>query len=328
MKILEYPRAGALKPTDVFLLDGPDGTRGITAENLAEALGAVGDGSGLVNNIHLGALAETDLLKKTDAILVETADGNRRAVTNANLYWQLTDIGKAPYASDVGSRTRFRRKNLGSVVTDAQYARIKEGSFFDLYVGDYWEIGGNAWDIVDINYWFNMGDEGAPMTTPHLVIMPRNHLFTYGMNETNTTSTGYRNSAMFNNGLPMAYNIIKGAFGDSHIMRRTELISYACDSSGNIASEGFVGGIVVSIPSSYMMFGHAVSNNYLGGTLDVDQLALMQMHPYYAFVRGAACWLRDPVNGVAFAATSHLGGYMGPDATSQLGVRPVFGLVG
>ena len=39
-------------------------------------------------------------------------------------------------------RNVFRGKNLGEFITDEQLAAIRDGSFDDLYVGDYWEING------------------------------------------------------------------------------------------------------------------------------------------------------------------------------------------
>lgn len=328
MKILEYPKAVALKPTDVFLLDGPDGTRGITAEKLAEALGAVGDGSGLVENINLGALAETNLLKKGDALLVETTDGNRRCLLKEDLFWNLLEVSDHGGGfSDILHGNYYRHKNLGSVYTDAQKEAIRTATYHDLFVGDYWEIGGYVWDIVDINYFIKTGNAENQILVQHLAIMPRTHLYVYKMNQTNTTSTGYRNSYLFNSGLQIALNIINGAFGEAHILPRTELISYACDSQGNVSSEGFAGTIKVSLPSLYMMFGHGLSGNYLGSTMEAEQLALMRMHPYYTFVRDTACWLRDPVNETNFAATSAFGGFENAAATTGNGVRPVFGLI-
>lgn len=327
MKILEYPKAGALKPTDVFLLDGPDGTRGITAENLAEALGAVGDGSGLVENINLGALAETNLLEKGDALLVSKGpSGNRSYILKEDLFWNLLEVSNHGY-NDVLHSNYYRHKDLGSVVTEEQFAAISNGTYHDLFVGDFWTIGGYVWDIVDINYFVQTGNAENPILVQHLAIMPRTHLYVYKMNETNTTGTGYRNSYLFNSGLQIALNIINGAFGEAHILPRTELISYACDSQGNVSSEGFAGGVKVSLPSLYMMFGHGLSGNYLGSTMEAEQLTLMRMHPYYTFVRNSACWLRDPVNGTNFAATSGFGGFENAAATTGNGVRPVFGLI-
>lgn len=61
----------------------------------------------------------------------------------------------------------FREKNLGASYTSAQKQEVYNGTFHDLWVGDYWEISGNKWRIVDIDYFGRGGSNGKH----HLVIM-------------------------------------------------------------------------------------------------------------------------------------------------------------
>ena len=44
------------------------------------------------------------------------------------------------YHSHGAHSSFFRGKYLGDHVTEEQFAHIADGSFEDLYVGDYWEI--------------------------------------------------------------------------------------------------------------------------------------------------------------------------------------------
>ena len=46
----------------------------------------------------------------------------------------------------------FRGANLGSSLTEAQLRSINNGSFKNLYLGDYWIINGIRWRIIDFNY--------------------------------------------------------------------------------------------------------------------------------------------------------------------------------
>lgn len=64
----------------------------------------------------------------------------------------------------------FRGKNLGTTFTAEQKAAIADGSFNDLYVGDYWTFDETVWRIIDIDTFFKFG---YPKTnTHHVVIMP------------------------------------------------------------------------------------------------------------------------------------------------------------
>ena len=91
-------------------------------------------------------------------------------------------------------RMIFRGKNLGSAPTPRQLAAIRDGSFTDLYLGDYWVNGGITYRIADFNYWSNSGD--TAFTKPHLVIVPDQAMDNAQMEATNITTNGYYGSAM------------------------------------------------------------------------------------------------------------------------------------
>ena len=79
----------------------------------------------------------------------------------------------------------FRGKNLGTRMTADQIARVRDGSFKDLWIGDYWASDGMPWRIVDINYW----NVHNALTIPHLVIMPDRSLYKQSMYDNDTTSS-------------------------------------------------------------------------------------------------------------------------------------------
>ena len=110
----------------------------------------------------------------------------------------------------------YRGKNLGSSLTAEQAAAIKAGTFKDIYLGDYWQIGGVDYLVAGFDYWYQCGDTAC--TTHHVVIIPRNHLYTYHMNASNTTEGGYVGSDMYKNGLTQAKATFNAAFGSAHIL--------------------------------------------------------------------------------------------------------------
>lgn len=65
----------------------------------------------------------------------------------------------------------YRGKFLGTSVTDEQWAAIRNGSFKDMFIGDYWTIGGIDYVICDFDYYIYCGN--VNITQHHIVIMPR-----------------------------------------------------------------------------------------------------------------------------------------------------------
>lgn len=64
----------------------------------------------------------------------------------------------AGLVSAVNHRNIYRGKSLGTSVTAAQKAAIANGTFDDLFIGDYWTIGSIKYRIADMDYWLNCGD--------------------------------------------------------------------------------------------------------------------------------------------------------------------------
>ena len=117
-------------------------------------------------------------------------------------------------------------------MTAAQWAAIADGSFADLYIGDYWTIGGVNWRIAAFDYYLNSGD--TDLTTHHAVIVPDTSLYSAAMNGTDTTTGGYVGSAMYTANLEQAKTTIKAAFGSAHVITKRDLLTNAVN--GNTPS--------------------------------------------------------------------------------------------
>ena len=76
----------------------------------------------------------------------------------------------------------YRGKNLGTSVTTDQWNAIYDGTFDDLFIGDYWTIGGVNWRIAAFDYWLHCGD--TECTTHHVVIVPDSCLYNAQMHNT------------------------------------------------------------------------------------------------------------------------------------------------
>lgn len=225
----------------------------------------------------------------------------------------------------------YRGKNLGSSLTAEQAAAIKAGTFKDIYLGDYWQIGGVDYLAAGFDYWYQCGDTAC--TTHHVVIIPRNHLYTYHMNASNTTEGGYVGSDMYKNGLTQAKATFNSAFGSAHILNHREHLTNAV--SNGRPSGGTWYDSTVELPNENMMYGSHIfapasdgtniPNNY---TISKSQLPLFRLAPWLSFTRSYWCWLRDVVSAAFFAGAHRGGGCYCSGASSEAGVRPVAGLIG
>lgn len=221
----------------------------------------------------------------------------------------------------------FRGKNLGASVTDSQWAEIKAGTFNDLYIGDYWTIGGVDWVIAAFDYYLGTGD--TECTAHHVVIVPRGVLYNAQMNSTNTTDGAYFGSAMYKTRLNSAKDIINKAFGSAHILNHRNHLQNAVsngypsggtwyDSTVELMTEENVYGCKIF---GAMANGSTIPNNYV---VDKSQYPLFRLRPDMQSVRAMWYWLRDVVSAAGFANVSYFGlcNYYG--ASYSAGVRPAF----
>jgi hypothetical protein len=277
----------------------------------------------------------------TDSCLIPIHDGTGlKKITFANFRAKAVEGTEAKIApllfNNAGAHNAiYRGKSLGSTVTTAQYAAIKAGTFDDLYIGDYWTIGGVNYRIAAFDYYLNSGDTSC--TTHHVVIVPDTCLYNAQMHNTssggyeggaaNTTTGGYVGSDMYKSNLEQAKTTIKSAFS-GHVLKHRIYLTNAvangrasggawCDSEVDLMCEQMVYGSGIFSPVSD---GSNVPTNY---RVEKSQLPLFQHEPSRICNR-ATWWLRDVITASDFARVGSYGdaGYYG--ASLSLGVRPAF----
>ena len=321
MKITDYEKVQALAASNIFLLDGPNGTKTIAADALAKALIGLLSSKDFIGGVNLSELTQINELVSGNKLLVGTTDGNKAIAAEDALFAMLD--GFAPVEL---RRVLFRGKNLGTALTAVQKAAIKDGSFKGMFLGDYWSIGGRIWRIVDMDYWYNCGD--TAFTSHHLVIMPDEALYNAQMNTTNVTTGGYVGSAMYKSNLANAKTIVNAAFQGSVLTHR----EYLCNAVANgRPSGGAWFDSSIELPNEPMMYGHPHFSPTSDGstvpsiyTISKTQLALFMVCPRFIVNRSYNQWLRDVVSSAGFALVSVLGYTSYGGASDSIGVRPVF----
>lgn len=222
----------------------------------------------------------------------------------------------------------YRGENLGTSVTAAQWAAIANGTFADLYIGDYWVIGGVNWRIAAFDYYYKTGDTSC--TTHHVVIVPDTSLYSHVMNDTNITTGGYIGSKMYTEGLAQAKTQINSAFGSSHILSHRQLLV-------NAVTNGKPGGgswydSTVELMTEQNVYGGKIFGAGNDGstipylhTIDKSQFPLFAHDPSMISNR-QWFWLRDVVSAAYFANVAYSGDADYSAASSGAGVRPAFSI--
>ena len=277
---------------------------------------------------------ETILTAGDDSLLLIHDGTGVKTISTANFKKDLkeymegvnTILAQLTYDNAGAHNSIYRGKNLGTTVTEEQWEAISSGTFTDLYIGDYWVIGGVNWRIAAFDYYLNCGD--TSFTKHHAVIVPDTCLYNAQMNTTNVTTGAYKGSAMYTANLTQAKSTINSAFGSSHVLSHRIYLSNA--TSNGRASAGEWTDSTVDLMCEHMVYGSGifspvsdgsnVPNNY---RVEKGQLPLFALEPSRICDR-ATWWLRDVITAAGFAFVYYHGLAHYTNASNSYGVRPAF----
>lgn len=261
------------------------------------------------------------------ANLAQVATINALQTTAKTVVWAINELNSKSVGNNAGGHNSiFRGKNLGSSVSSSQWSAIQSASFDDIFVGDYWTIGGVNWRIAALDYFYNTGD--TALTKHHAVIVPDTQLYTANMNDTNTTEGAYANSKMRTENLEQAKTTIKNTFGASHVLSHRLYLSNA--TSNGMASAGGWYDADVEIMTEHMVYGNGVFSPVSDGSsipnnyrVEKSQLPLFTFSPNLISNR-QWYWLRDVISSATFARVDGGGHANSYYASTVNGVRPYF----
>ena len=244
----------------------------------------------------------------------------------AHLSNLAAEVGELQYPNAGAHNAVYRGKALGSSVSEEQYAAIRAGTFDDLYIGDYWTIGGVNYRIAAFDYFLNTGD--TKCTDHHVVIVPDDRLYTAVMNSVNTTQGGYVGSDMYKSNLGQAKTTIKSAFSGHVLKHRIYLVNAVANGR---ASGGAWCDSEVDLMCEQMVYGSGIFSPVStgdGASIPSSQRVEKSQLPLFAFDSmaniGHGYFLRDVVSQSSYAC---VGGYGTADysgAYHSVGVRPYF----
>ena len=275
--------------------------------------------------------ASTATTKATEAANSQTAAAKSATAAAASAEEAKASADEAATLLYTGAGSHnavYRGKYLGAAVTDEQWAAINAGTFEDLYIGDYWTIGGVNYRIAAFDYYYKTGDTSC--TTHHVVIVPDTNMYTHAMNDTNVTTGAYVGSKMYTEGLDTAKTTINSAFGSDHILNHRQYLQNATTSG--YASAGSWYDSTVELMTEQNVYGCKILGNCINGTsfpnnytVDKSQYPLFTFRPDMISNR-AYFWLRDVASAANFCNVSYNGTADLYNASNARGVRPAFSI--
>lgn len=287
------------------------------------------------NSKKMGDLTALQTVEDSYMLFIHDGSGLKK-VTAENLKKDLADLIAANKAildkvtaSGAGAHNSvYRGANLGTSVTSAQWAAIQAGTFDDMYIGDYWVIGGVTYRIAAFDYYLRAGD--TDMTTHHVTLVPDVPMYTHVMNDTNVTTGGYVGSKMYTSGLTQAKNTINTAFGSTHVLTHRQYLSNAV-TNGRPSGGSWYDSTVELMTEQNVYGGKIFGAGNDGSSVPALHTVDKSQYPLFAFrpdliSNRQIFWLRDVVSAANFANVGSYGNADYNSASSVLGVRPAFSI--
>lgn len=227
-------------------------------------------------------------------------------------------------------------------------AMISDGSFSDIYIGDYFTLSGDIanvpcfveqtsddgtkslvestqtvtyntkFRIAGLDTYLNTGD--TAFTQHHAVIVPDENIGTNRMNGTNTNNGGYTGSFLFTSVLPV-YNAHFDAKLNNHLLLHSEYLTNGV--SGNSANSCVWVTVKINLPSEPEIYGSTIFGGKYDNGLNYRQFPIFRLTPKYICNRNWF-WCKSTAWNTSFAGVTSTGNANASGASSMGGVRPCF----
>lgn len=299
-------------------------------------------GGTMVGDITLDGDAK--LIGNVEGNVVGSLDGNASTATKAVQDGDGNVISTSypiicPNAGNHNSI--YRGKDITAKFTDGSlFANIANGTFEDLFIGDYFVATCNNvttnWRLAGFDIYYNCGD--TALTRHHAVVIPDAALLTANMNADRVTTGGYVGSRMYKETMPDLATKIGAMVGTDHLVKYRDLFTTSVDTT--VASSGYPGwkgasndwtwsDITVRLCSEVDVYGAPVfsSSGYDVGLANM-QLPLFVLNPALRVEANRTWWWLSSVRSSGdFCLVHGYGNSYRYWASNVFGVRPRF-LVG
>lgn len=278
------------------------------------------DTAGKANKrLSLSTLSDWVLGKIADKVFEKLQTNDKTILGAIN---ELNDI--VGYDNAAAHNAIYRGKNLGTQFTAEMSANIKNGTFKDMYCGDYLVINGTTYRFMDFDYLYKTGD--TSLDTHHILVVPDAPMYNHVMNDTNTTEGGYVGSKMYKSGLDQALAKIKVDFGEAHIVTYRNLLVNTV--SNDVPGNWDWYSRQIDLMNEEMVYGtrawsQASQNGYDTGTNKSQLAAFKHNHSFISSCR-SWYWLRAVRSSTYFCAVARDGAATNGGASLSAGVRPWF----
>lgn len=315
-------------------------TTGYTNSNAMKIDAAVGE----IKSDYLplsGGKMTGSITMASGAKVVGNLDGTASVATKA-----VQDVDGNPIAASYAKisanagfhNSIYRGKDITSKFNDGSlFANISNGTFDDLYIGDYFtktcgDVTTN-FRLAGFDIYYRCGD--TQLTRHHAVIVPDKALTQNNMNAENVTTGGYTGSRMYTQTIPDLDAKLAAMVGSAHLVQYRDLLTTAVNNDAISSGYGAWKGATNSwewkdtkcrLMNEVDVFGTTPfsSSGYDVGMANT-QLPLFALNPELRVEANRDWWwLSSVAHSAYFCNVSSYGDAGNAGASSVSGVRPRF----
>jgi hypothetical protein len=212
------------------------------------------------------------------------------------------------------------------------YTKIADGTFDDLFIGDFFTATINGQSITcrlaGFNVYYHKGN--TDFATNHAIIVPDEAIMTAAMNSSDDTSKGYNGSTMKTTTMATISGYLKDTFGD-HLLTCKEYLSSTITTGTTSGAGGATGcatggtwaDSIADLMTEIEVFG---SRNVSSGGFDELTghlpLPLFVLNPMLVNLKKSIYWLRCTASSTQYAIVNSLGNVDIANASKEYDVRP------
>lgn len=272
------------------------------------------------------------ILVDADMFLIDNTSTGSHKISASDLKDAIVSNYTAPGAISAAGfhNSIYRGKNLGTSITAAQQAEIQNGTFNNLFIGDYWTINGRVYRIADFDPFYRCGDNIN--LGHHIALVPDAPMKSAQMHNTDTggyiagseynvIAGGYVASDMRTVNMASVITTVQNDLGTDNVLQYRDLLPTATNSSGD-SSWGWQN-CSVELMSETMVYGTKVwaNSGYSVGCC-CRQLSLFRLNPAMIHTR-YTYWLRNASSAAGFCFVTALGSADYATASNARAVRPL-----